>query len=658
MHCAVKRRAISVARVGLHWALLILVLSLPACLTEAPAQARAADAIAGQEAPTVMRIDPPNWFSSLPAPMLLVRGTGLGGAKFSLSDRRLKIRNATMSENGHWAILWLRDSPAKSEAVTLSVMKDGHMLRVPYDFKAPRSANDGMRGFAPSDVIYLIMTDRFADGDRNNDGPAGQSAFDSADATAERALPRGWHGGDLRGVLEHLDYLQKLGITTVWLTPVYANAGRGSYHGYSATDQYAVDPHFGSLADLQELAKALHARGMKLMLDTVPNHVGPRHPWVNDEPAPNWFHGTPEQHVAATYDFTALINPHAPNRDRETILHGWFANVLLDMNTDDATVAQYLRQNTVWWIEETGADALRIDTFAFVNRDFWSDFHAELHQLFPRLTDVGEVFDPHPEITSSFAGGVTRAGVDTGLYTPFDFPMYFATREVFGNGKPMSLLAQVLASDALYPHPERLVPFLGNHDTSRLATAVPDADARRLAVAYLLTTRGTPEIYAGDEIAMEGGGDPRNRADFPGGFEGGGFESRAARGAFAESTRMPEQQAMWSWFQQLLKLRREHSPLACGAEQVLDAGQDDLVYIRTGTSACSAADRGSAEDADLIVLDRGVHPLTIELKGTAAEGCTWSPPALGQATFERQDTRLTITPSTDVVVLPCRLERR
>ncbi len=611
-----------------------------------------AQSAAPEEPLAVTKIDPPNWFSTLPEPMLLVRGTGFAGAKFSLSDRTLKIRNATLSENGHWAILWLSASSAKPETVTLSVMKDGHKLGVPYEFSAPRRANHGMQGFAPSDVIYLIMTDRFADGDRNNDGPTAQSEFASPDATAERILPRGWHGGDLRGVLKHLDYLQQLGITTVWLTPVYANAGRGSYHGYSATDQYSVDPHFGSLADLQALANALHARGMKLMLDTVPNHVGPRHPWVLDEPAPNWFHGTLEHHIPMSYDFFRLINPHAPERDRDPVLHGWFANTLPDMNTDDRTVAQYLRQNTVWWVEETGADALRIDTFAFVNRGFWDGFHAELHQLFPRLTDVGEIFDPHPEITSSFAGGVTRAGIDTGLYTPFDFPTYFATREVFANKKPMSMLAQVLASDALYPHPERLVPFLGNHDTIRFATDVADPDARRLAVAYLLTTRGTPQIYSGDEIAMDGGKDPANRADFPGGFDAG-----PTAGAFAQGTRTPEQQAMWSWFHQLLKLRAEHAPLACGTEQILDAEQDDLVYMRIGTSACPAADRGSVDDADLIVLQRGPNPLTVDLKATAAEGCTLSVPVFGQATFKQQDTRLTIHPSTDVVVLPCRLER-
>ena len=188
-----------------------------------------------------------------------------------------------------------------------------------------------MAGFSARDVLYLIMTDRFADGDLRNDGPEADSAAGSPAAAAERAKPRGWHGGDLQGVLQHLDYLQQLGVTGVWITPVYTNAEPQAYHGYHATDYYGVDPHLGSMADLQQLAKALHARGMKLVLDTVPNHVGPGHPWVTDEPAPTWFHGTAGDHLKAESNFAALIDPHAPERDKRSTLHGWFANALPDM---------------------------------------------------------------------------------------------------------------------------------------------------------------------------------------------------------------------------------------------------------------------------------------------------------------------------------------
>ncbi len=290
---------------------------------------------------TLTKIDPPNWWAGLPKPMLLVRGEGLTGAHFALSDPKLHIEKTAISGNGHWAQLWLSASPTRPETVTVTATHNRAHAELPYTFAARRAATDGMAGFNARDVMYLIMTDRFADGDLTNDGLNATSPANSADAAAQRAKPRGWHGGDIRGVLNHLDYLQQLGITAVWLTPVYSNAGEpDSYHGYGATDLYAVDPHYGSLADLQALAKALHARGMKLVLDTVPNHIGPKHPWVTDEPTPNWFHGTAADHVEAQTDFRALINPHAPERDRIATLTGWFANILPDMDTDDPTVAR------------------------------------------------------------------------------------------------------------------------------------------------------------------------------------------------------------------------------------------------------------------------------------------------------------------------------
>ncbi len=304
--------------------------------------------------------------------------------------------------------------------------------------------------------MYLIMTDRFADGDGSNNG-----------AGYDRAKPRGWHGGNLRGIAQHLDYLQDLGVTTVWITPVYRNHGDQSYHGYGATDMYAVDEHFGSLEDFKALADALHKRGMKLVLDTVPNHVGPAHVWVEDSPEPDWFHGTKGNHREAQGDFKPLTDPHAPWLTQRDVTEGWFANVLPDLNQENAAVAQYLTQNAVWWIEQAGLDGLRLDTFPYVGREFWRGFHAEIHSLYPRVRTVGEVFNPDATITSAFAGDVTRNGVDTGLDTPFDFPTYFGLRDVSLHGAPMSKLAEVLRLDALYPHPERLVPFEGNHDTRR-----------------------------------------------------------------------------------------------------------------------------------------------------------------------------------------------
>jgi glycosidase len=565
------------------------------------------------------KVDPPNWWAAMPKPMLLVRGEGLGGAKFSLSDRGLKVEKVVASENGHWAQVWLSASPKEAETVTLTAKAGGEKAEAPYRFEERRAEGDGFAGFSSRDVMYLIMTDRFADGDLRNDGLDGKSAEGSADAAAERAKARGWHGGDLKGIEEHLDYLQQLGVTTVWPTPVYENHEANSYHGYGATDMYRVDEHYGTLEDLKSLGAALHARGMKLVLDTVPNHVGPENPWVTDEPAPDWFHGTAAHHLPAETDFQALINPHAPERDKLGTLQGWFADVLPDMNTDSPAVAQYLRQNAVWWIEETGADGLRIDTFPYVNREFWHGFNGELKELYPRLTEVGEVFNGDPVIPSSFAGGVTRAGVDTELYTPFDFPTYFALRDVFVKGAPMSKLADVLGEDALYPHPERLVSFLGNHDTERFATVAGSEGSVKLALAYVLTTRGTAQIYSGDEIAMQGGGDPENRHDFPGGFPGG-------VSAFAAAERTRVQQETFDWVAKLDALRRKHDALACGAEQVLASNDDWMVTLRDAGKA--AASCGTSGERVLVAIHRagkgaGVAPATLDVKlgMTWADGC-------------------------------------
>lgn len=557
-------------------------------------------------APRMAKVDPPNWWAEMPKPMLLVQGENLSGARFRVSDARLRVEKAKVSANGHWAQLWLSASPVKAETVTITAEASGGKTTLPFTFAARRRSDDGFAGFSSKDVMYLIMTDRFADGDATNNGVG-----------YDRAKPRGWHGGDLRGITQHLDYLQDLGVTTVWITPVYQNHGDQSYHGYGATDMYAVDEHFGTLEDFKALAAALHRRGMKLVLDTVPNHVGPAHVWVEDSPEPDWFHGTKGNHRAAQGDFKPLTDPHAPWLTQRDVTEGWFANVLPDLNQENAAVAQYLTQNAVWWIEQAGLDGLRLDTFPYVGREFWKGFHGEIHALYPRVTTVGEVFNPDATITSAFAGGVTRNGVDTGLDTPFDFPTYFGLRDVLLHGAPMSKLTDVWRLDALYTHPERLVPFEGNHDTARfLGEAGATAEKLKLAFAILTTMRGMPQIYSGDEIAMMGGEDPDNRRDFPGGF--GGVED-----AFVEGSRTAAQKEMHDWVKRLLELRRSHGALQTGEQQVLEAGADTMAYVRGGNLRWGCAASGG-EGRVLVVVNKGEKEETLDLTmdHTALAGCS------------------------------------
>lgn len=578
------------------------------------------------QAPHIDKIDPPNWWINLPAPMLLVKGEHLAGARFTAGT--LPIERTSISENGHWAELWLGKDATTAGVITLKAETQQGKTQVPFRFEARRAANDGFAGFSSRDVMYLIMIDRFADGDHSNDGPDAKDSINSAAAKAERALPRGWHGGDLRGIADHLDYLQALGITTVWITPVYQNHSPDAYHGYSATDMYAVDEHFGSLEDLKALSKALHARGMKLVLDTVPNHVGPRHPWVDDSPEPTWFHGTKENHTEARMDFQPLINPYAPWRDQRDITEGWFVNLLPDNNQENPTVAKYLIQNAIWWIEEAGLDGLRIDTFSYVGREFWNQFNSQLHALYPNLTSVGEISNPDPQIVSSFAGGVTRNGVDTGLWTPLDFPLHYAIRDAFTGRGSMQELEAVLRQDALYPHPERLTPFIDNHDLIRFASEPGGTlQANKLAMAFLLTVRGMPHLYSGDEIYMEGYQDPDNRRDFPGGF------SDAKNSAFQVSTRTPAQTEMFNWTHDLLSLRKKTPALLDGGMQILYASYDSIVYVRTERA-----------QRILIAIHRGNEGVALHVNTaqTDLDGRSTGSRLFGQGTIQAEKDGVTI----------------
>lgn len=586
------------------------------------------------QVPSIRKIDPPDWWAGMPAPMLLIYGENLTGAQFSLSDNSLHIDKTIISANGHYAQIWLTASPSNAETIRITARTPAGQTVTPYTFAARRNSSDSFAGFSSSDVMYLIMIDRFADGDLTNDEPQPAVA---------RAKPRGWHGGDLRGIIQHLDYLQRLGITTVWITPVYQNHGDQSYHGYGATDLYAVDEHFGSLTDLKDLSAALHARHMKLVLDIVPNHVGPGHPWVTDSPDPLWFHGTLEHHIVAQGNFAPLTDPHAPWRDQRNVTEGWFANILPDLNQENPIVAQYLTQNTIWWIEQTGADGLRIDTFPYVGRPFWHDFSAKISALYPNVTTVGEIMNEDPTITSTFAGGVTRTGVDTGLYTPFDFPTHFALRDVFHHDAPMTRLTEVLRLDNLYPHPERLIPFLDNHDTRRFAD---DKDVTpqilNLAFTILTTMRGMPLIYSGDEIAMHGGEDPDNRRDFPGGF------SATPNNAFVAQDRSPDQQQAFTSLQALIALRRSHPALQLGNQQILHVDHDVLVYVRSLQTAPSPTKN------ILIAINKGSQAADtrIELKGTALEVSTRSRVLLGASdaiSMSGGEMSLHIAPSAAVI---------
>lgn len=580
----------------------------PDCSTSQPASA-----------PCISKIDPPNWFTQFPDSLLLIHGRNLENTRFTIRNSIARITQTSISSNGHWAFLTFATKTAHPGTIKIVAANPHGTTTVSYTLSARRSITDQPKGFSDADVMYLIMPDRFADGDTANDHLAN---FRDPD---DRSFGHAYHGGDLRGIQDHLDYLQKLGVTTLWTTPLYDNSAGQSgqtYHGYSATDMYAVDPHFGTMADYRALVAAAHARGMKVVLDTVPNHVGPAHPWVTDEPTPDWFHGTAASHIKVDDDFASVTDPSASAARRHVLLDGWFADVLPDLNQNNPLVAQYLIQNAIWWIESAGLDGLRIDTFPYVPRSFWHRYNQEIHEFYPHVTDVGETFNGDPHITSFFAGGRANEGsdgtYDTLLDTPFDFPMYFALRDALTQQKPMSAIADVLSEDKLYPHPERLVTFFGNHDTGRFLSA-PGANlaALHLAFGLLATLRGMPELYYGDELAMTGGNDPDNRRDFP-----GGFPSDKTDG-FTDAGRSAVQQTMHTWVETLMQLRSHTPVLQTGELQVLSSGNDFLAFTRVPELTDNCTTAPAAKRYVVIVNNNpGPQDISVNTAATTLTGCT------------------------------------
>jgi glycosidase len=540
-------------------------------------------------APVVTKVEPPSWWVGLtPDLMVLLSGHGLQATKVACNLPDVVVGRTQATQGGEYLFVWLKFGPQlrSGTVVCRATTPTGEAtFELPIATRQPKAQR--FHGLNPDDVIYLIMPDRFADGDATNDEPA--EFPDSHD----RAKPRAWHGGDLKGVRDHVSYLKNLGVTTLLLTPVVKNGSTQDYHGYGAVDLYAVDPHLGSLDDYKSLASDLHKQRMKLLFDAVPNHVGPKHPWVEKPPLPDWFHGSAERHLdsnspmrssfygkgaaqAANDPFETLADPHATQSMRQNLTNGWFIGILPDLNTENPAVAKYLLQNSVWWVESAGVDGLRVDTFPYVSRTFWQQWHAGLRRIYPGLTTVGEVFHPDPVVTSFFAGGQKGwDGIDTGVSTVFDFPLFFAIRDVLLRGAPAGRIANVLRQDELYPHPDWLVPFFANHDVPRMLSEPGSSPEKLLsAFALTLTLRGIPELYYGDEIGMTGGGDPENRHDFPGGWPGD------ARNAFTQEGRTAEQQKLFASVQKLLQLRREHAALQTGKLFHLFSDDGSYVFLR------------------------------------------------------------------------------
>jgi glycosidase len=543
-----------------------------------------------QTRPVVSKVEPQSWWkgSSLNPVRILVRGSNLKGARVQPVGGGLSaVGLPKVNEGGSYLFVDLAITPnAQPGKRNLRITTPAGVATAAFEVLPALNRSGKFQGFTPDDVMYLIMIDRFADGDpKNNDPPQSRGIYN-------RENKFYYHGGDLQGIIDRLPYLKELGVTALWLTPWYDNydqlnqiehkEGRPStgFHGYNPQDFYAVEEHFGNHEKLRQLVAVAHQSGIRIIQDQVVNHTGPYHPWVDDPPTPTWFNGTRERHLKNVFQTWVLHDPRPVEHLKRETMEGWFLDFLPDLNQHDKEVERYLIQNTLWWIGTTGLDGMRMDTWQYVPNSFWQKWTAAIKREFPKFRVVGEVKDGDAVHTSFFQGGKVRFdGVDSGLDSLLDFPLFYPVRHAFAEGRHLDAIPKILAADYLYTDPEILVTLLGGHDDGRFMSEKGATIAGlKLANTFLLTTRGVPQLYYGDEIAMTGPDEPTTRKDFPGGFLGD------KRNAFTRAGRTKEEQEVFEHIKTLTRLRSELEPLRRGRLINLHVSDQQYGYARTSKS--------------------------------------------------------------------------
>jgi neopullulanase len=472
------------------------------------------------------RIEPANWWTGFNEPdvQLLVYGENVRSAEVTVDYPGVTIEKVTLVENPNYQFITLRiDEEAEPGMVALQFQRGRYNYTHDFELLERSSETNRNRGFDSSDVIYLLMPDRFANGNASNDEVPGMLEG------VNRQNPNARHGGDLQGVIDNLEYIKDLGMTAVWFTPIFENdmpPSYGAYHGYAATDMYRVDRRFGSNDTYLELINKAHGMGMKVIMDMIHNHVGTEHWFVKDAPTSDWVHDLSE--VGTTnFRTSTVMDPYASDYDFNSTVQGWFVTDMPDLDQRNELVANYLIQNTIWWIEYSGIDGIRMDTHPYPYKEYMAQWAERVLDEFPNFNIVGEAWMPNTPATAYWQSGFPSPdGYESHLPSVTDFPLYSSITSGL-NQQPgwdtgISQLYFTLSQDFLFPDANRNVIFPGNHDLDRIYSVMgEDFNKFKLAISFLLTTRGIPQLYYGDEILMTGGGpDGLKRKDFPGGWPG------------------------------------------------------------------------------------------------------------------------------------------
>ena len=571
----------------------ILFLALLACLLTSLTSVGSAQEIE--------RVEPPFWWTGFEHGelQLMLYGNNISLLTPTTEYPGVSISRVVRVESANYLFVYLDIAPDAEPGLVDIVFSEGdYTIQRAFELR-PRNAVGYVSGLNSGDAIYMILPDRFANGDPNND------EFDFLDDRLDRAAPYGRHGGDLKGIADHLDYIADMGFTSVWLSPVLeSNVPVDSYHGYSTTDHYTVDPRLGSNEQLATLATTMRAVGIGLVMDQVLNHIGSGHWWTDDLPTRDWLNFQDDP-VTTSHRRTTITDPHASRFDRQRQTDGWILESMPDLNPRNPLLADFLVQHSIWWVEYLGLRGIRVASLSYLDKSFVSSWTRRITREYPAISIVGEEWSELPAVLSYWQEGKqNHDGFSAGVTNLFDYPVQAVFSRTL-RSEPTSyssvwtLLYELIGMDFLYPDPMKLVVFPGNHETDRIYTQLEENfDLYTMAMAFYATLRGIPQFYYGDEVLMSHPGMSSHgelRGDFPGGWEDDEIN------AFTGEGLTDEQRAAQQLVKQLLTWRKANATVRGGGFMHFAPVRNVYVYFRY-----------DEEDTIMVLLNRDDEAVSLE----------------------------------------------
>ena len=560
----------------------------------------------------VEKIEPPFWWSNMKNPelQLVIYGNNIAKYDVLISDN-IKIINIRKTENPNYQFITVSTENINPGNINITLSEKGKKIQtLAYEFKQRRENSSIRDGFDSSDAMYLIMPDRFANGNPNNDSTA-----DTVEK-ADRANPGGRHGGDIQGVIDHLDYINDLGFTSLWSTPLLEdNEPVYSYHTYAQSDLYKIDPRFGTNEDYKRLASEMHKRDMKLIMDYVTNHWGSKHWMIQDLPTKDWIHYWEHGEKGfqrSNYRMSTQFDSNASQHDSHACMDGWFDTTMPDMNQSNPLLLKYLIQNAIWWIEYADLDGFRVDTYSYNDKEAIAKWTKAIMDEYPNFNIVGEVW-MHNQSQMAYWQKDSKVGaIDSfNSYLPsvMDFTLHDAVTVMFNEeekwswDKGMIRAYDNFTNDFLYPDINNILVFAGNHDTNRINEIYKsDINKYKLVMSLIATVRGIPQFYYGDEIGMLGDknakGDGDIRRDFPGGWQGD------ASNAFTAQGRTDSQNSYYNFTKKLFNWRKSKDVIHNGKTMQFVPQNNVYVYFRYNDSERVMIVLNNSTDAQSLELSR------------------------------------------------------